>query len=372
MMNNAITGNKKIDEIDILKGLGIICVVMDHARISNRFFYTFEVGLFFIIAGYCFNNSMYNSTKSLASYIKKQTMRLYIPLITINIIFALLNNWFMKIGIYSDNPILVDETNKLVSFGLDSYYSAKDLIKQIVKIICMFDTTKMGGTTWFIRALLVITIAYAIMYRLLSGQLRNSMKQVVCVVVIVLLLGITVEEMLCGILPTIVIDMTIYFSLYCCGNLYRMMGGKPTDNYIRIIGGVILWMSYVIGQNYLVDDYVMKKLLYFVASIATWEIGVRLVALLPKNSIKRVLIYIGKNTMPIIFLNFIAFKVVIWLQIKIYYLPQYYLAAFPSYAHDWWWTICLCIVGILIPLGANIVYKKMKVIVINIRNTINE
>lgn len=107
------------------------------------------------------------------------------------------------------------------------------------------------------------------------------------------------------------------------------------------------------------SNYAIKSFLYFGASIATWEIGYRIVALFPENVIKNAIMYIGKNTMPIIFLNFISFKVIIWLQIKLYQLPQYYLAAFPSYAHDWWWKFFVCSVGILIPLGANIVYKEI-------------
>ena len=40
-----------LNELDVMKGIGIICAVMDHAGIPNFFFYPFEVSLFILLAG---------------------------------------------------------------------------------------------------------------------------------------------------------------------------------------------------------------------------------------------------------------------------------------------------------------------------------
>ena len=53
---------KRIEFIDIAKGIAIICIILGHLGSNqiNRIVFTFHVPIFFIITGY-FTNRIYNN-----------------------------------------------------------------------------------------------------------------------------------------------------------------------------------------------------------------------------------------------------------------------------------------------------------------------
>lgn len=67
---------KRINWIDMAKGLAIVCVVLGHSGYSTieLFVNSFHMPLFFIIAGYTFN-----SKKDASSFITQKSIRLLLP-----------------------------------------------------------------------------------------------------------------------------------------------------------------------------------------------------------------------------------------------------------------------------------------------------
>lgn len=60
--------------------------------------------------------------------------------------------------------------------------------------------------------------------------------------------------------------------------------------------------------------------------------------------------YIGENTMIILAFHFLSFKIISYIQLRIYNLPSYMLARFPIlYSENGWW-ILYSLVGIVIPI----------------------
>lgn len=74
--------------------------------------------------------------------------------------------------------------------------------------------------------------------------------------------------------------------------------------------------------------------------------------------INKLLVFIGQNTMPIILLHFLAFKVITYAQICLYGLPKFYLASFPILYNKPYWFIFYTIAGIFIPIILNVCVKK--------------
>ncbi len=71
---------KRIQYIDIAKGIGILAVVAGHSVLIDSFpqrlIYTFHMPLFFFLAGYCYNPDKY----SFATLLRKRIRQLLVPL----------------------------------------------------------------------------------------------------------------------------------------------------------------------------------------------------------------------------------------------------------------------------------------------------
>lgn len=79
------------------------------------------------------------------------------------------------------------------------------------------------------------------------------------------------------------------------------------------------------------------------------------------------LIYIGKNSLPILVMHQISFKIVTYIQVSVYKEPAYMLASFPVLYTDNGWWIIYSIVGVCVPL---ILYAGSKKIVSKIRGKV--
>ena len=68
----------------------------------------------------------------------------------------------------------------------------------------------------------------------------------------------------------------------------------------------------------------------------------------------------GRATMPIVILHFLSFKLVTWLGLLATGGEPYLLAAFPIYFTGGAWWLAYTAAGLVLPLAANAVYKKIK------------
>ena len=97
------------------------------------------------------------------------------------------------------------------------------------------------------------------------------------------------------------------------------------------------------------------------ASMAGWVL-VRSAACLtaPLPRVSAVLGYLGRATMPIVILHFLSFKLVTWLGLLATGGESYLLAAFPIYFTGGAWWLAYTAAGLVLPLAADAVYKKIK------------
>lgn len=144
--------NKRITEIDALRGFGIFMVVFGHSmtllpvdtsqifiiRYLHDIFWDFHMYLFFFIAGFCFKYSGYQKGME---FIKKKIVHLMIPYYVFNLIDVL------------PRAIFVDSVSK------------NRTVMQSLKDILFY-----GGDYWFLLVLFMVFAFYPAIYVCMYGK----------------------------------------------------------------------------------------------------------------------------------------------------------------------------------------------------------
>lgn len=137
---------KRYDWIDVAKGIGIILVVIGHSRLNTgivaRWIASFHMPLFFVLAGFCFDEMKY---PTLAAYVKRKLEALLYPYFTLSV---------LVVGMF-----------QLLYIGDDSVFGVKELFVEGTLKGSTF------GAFWFITALFCVEILYAGFARLVSHRI---------------------------------------------------------------------------------------------------------------------------------------------------------------------------------------------------------
>ena len=111
---NQISDKKKTrsNEIDIVKAIGIISMVAGHSDAPfTKFVYLFHMAIFFIASGYFYKDEYSYNIKSFILFFRRKLKQLWFPFFFWNSIFTLLNNFFIKINIYTNNNSIYEYVN---------------------------------------------------------------------------------------------------------------------------------------------------------------------------------------------------------------------------------------------------------------------
>ena len=133
---------------------------------------------------------------------------------------------------------------------------------------------------------------------------------------------------------------------------------KP--NVPAVVSSILIILLYGLCRLNDWGNDIFNHFLYAFSGLSAWIIAISIAGLIKEFWIGKALKYIGQNTLPIIFMQLLAFKLPMLLELFIYHLSWYYLAAFPSYSQNIFWQIILILSGLLISLGIHYIYKKIK------------
>ena len=155
--------------ISICKGIAIILMVMGHAEVPDllsNFIYVFHMPLFFIAAGYFFSRKYVDDPWS---FCQRRFKGLYIPFLKWSLVFLLLHNLWFHIG-------LLNERFGNWEGGVTHPYTAADFAARFMRIITSMSGYDefMAGAFWFFRGLLVASILFLVLYKLLDSKTRLS------------------------------------------------------------------------------------------------------------------------------------------------------------------------------------------------------
>ena len=116
--------------------------------------------LFFIAAGYFFSRKYLSDPWT---FISRRVKGLYVPFVTWAVIFLLLHNLWFRIG-------LLNEVYGNATGGVTHPYTEGDFW---YRLVCIFTNMSgydefMAGAFWFFRGLLLASVLFLLLYKLLS------------------------------------------------------------------------------------------------------------------------------------------------------------------------------------------------------------
>lgn len=356
---------KRNELIDILKGIAICLIVLGHTSfVGKTYIYLFHVAVFIIASGMFYNGKKITTLNELIEFIKKKLLRLYVPYVIINIIYLSLNNILLDTHIYSI------ETH--------NYYNLTDYGINIVKILLFRGVTELGGATWFLHLLFLISIGYAIFTFILNRiflEKYNMVKIAQCVLsIFYLIVGFVISNIdHYDIFDIYVITLNCYW-LFFIGNIFNDYKGiikKNKWSYLILLVNILLLIFLNdIGAIEISKNVYTSPLFFFTCSVIGWMLLYILSLFIEKKKIGKLFSFIGQESIYILLFHFVGFKIVNFL---IYCFVNHdinYVSGFPVSGKGLIYSIIYFVFGIAISLLLNNWFKSIKNVFKEVRRSI--
>lgn len=369
---------KRLAEIDIMRGLLIILMVMGHCGFPfTHWIFLFHMAAFFAISGFLFKRERFTSASEYGSFLLKRIRDLYLPYVLINLLFLLLNNFFVKINIYSDNPLFETATGQ----PLTQYLDTAAFFKKLLGIAFLYgELPQLSGSTWFFGVLFILLVVHGTLCFCIGKIKSNVLKIVISLLIVIGSLAFLIvfkygSLVLPGQLFFLRID--IAYLCFIIGVLFRFIN-KTLSKYRNgskreyVIISVIALVSFgllVFLNNYNDISIANASITSIYGLVLCSTLGFLLVysvsLLLSKLFItEMVFAFVGRHTRSIVMLHMVCFKIVTLLLIIIYAKEMYYLASFPILdsvgCYVW---IPYLFIGVSVPLLFSILWWKLSQIV---------
>ena len=354
-------------EIDLIKGLAIILMVIGHTETpAQNFIYLFHMAVFFMASGYLYQESASDSRATVKEYILRKIKSLWFPCALWTAIFSILRNVFIDLNIYTAEPMILAQVESRYA-EVTPYWTAKEIIINILKGCILPGNVQVGGSLWFLATLLHISVLYAVIDFGLKQVLRGKsvMNAQGIVSAVFLLIGYWFHVN--GIFLFGIVRM---FSLYCLfhlGYVFRkykdtLWNQPAAKTGLIMAGSFCLLLLYdrlggiALGENDFIDPVFMLT-----ASLAGWFLLYGGAVFLKKVPfLCKPIAYLGKNTLPIVILHLLAFKLVSFAGVFVNGNAPYLVAAFPVLYRGGLWWVAYTVVGIAVSLLINMLYQRIK------------
>lgn len=343
-------------KFSILKAIAIICVVLSHAGISGwlfNFVFIFHVPIFFICAGYFFNTKYLTDERT---YIVHRFKGLYLPFVRWSLFFLLIHNVLFPLGILS-------ETYGNAGGGVTHPYTWQQFSQHawsIVSNMSGYDQF-LCGAFWFFRALLLASIGFLLMFKLLnrSAQLRDYKHTAWGVLFITLLLitwKTTTHLNLTGVAQGGYREL-MGMAFMTAGFLLKQYEVCDKLNWKTALtsGTILLLASCFFPSSMVWNPNFTQFISLPLPAIAAFVMFTYISAWIDRHPglIKRTFAYIGEHALYIFAFHLVAFKVVSALKVWFYDLPWEAVGGHPvviTPANNWIWVILYLAAGVILPL----------------------
>ena len=354
---------KRMKNIDIARGIAMVLVVMGHCDnfkfwSIEKFSSLFFMQLFIFLSGIFFSENC-KSLKELFVTIKKKCLPIYKYYLKYEILFYLLTNLFLKIGFYNINILYGGKSIGYISLNIA-------FVKNIVKIIFLMGREPFCGAFWFLISLIFIIIEYSCINYLADKFFRsNDSKKLFFINImiwIMFLIGCIMNYTGFNI-PRLSPSFTLILFFHL-GNLYRKKGKIQFDNLALFVLCVLtLNILYYFGTISMNSNTYSNPIFLIICSFSGIYMVMYLSKFIEKNlkSISNILAYVGKNTLPIVALQFISFKFIMFIQYKLNFISYEELGILTGANNNNLIYILYVICGIFIPLVFSYMIQKMKI-----------
>lgn len=335
---------KRDSGMDIVKGIGIILMVLGHSgtRLS-RWIYLFHMALFFIVAGYCLKEEYSDSLHGFIKLLQKRIKSLYVPCLLFNLFIVLCHNSFYRMNLIGGGE-----------------YTVKDIITGICKCVLFSGGENLSAAMWFLRTMFLSTVLYAFTDLLVKKLMRKYVEPVKIAAFIVMLI---LSWMLNGIPNAKYLNCFTVLILFETGHLLKKIHFSVKLWY-ALAGLVILFVFYfftTVSIN-LTANEINDPVSFLLCSLCGFFMcSYAAVSLQRFHFIKVVLIYVGKHTLPIVMFHFLCMKLVTLLQIVVYKASRDRLSSHPYYISSGGWWLAYTAVGVILPLLLYAVFDRAKI-----------
>lgn len=350
--------------ISILKGIAIILMVIGHAEapgLITNFIYTFHMPLFFMAAGYFFSRKYLSDPWT---FIGKRFKGLYIPFLKWGFIFLLLHNVWFHFGI-------LNEQYGNWTGGVTHPYTLNTAVSRAVMMITSMSGYDefIAGAFWFFRGLLVASIVFLILYRLLDSRTRFSPELSVLLICISMVLFTWLHIYFgfrISVIPNGGWRETWGIFFFGAGVLFRSYEARIRQHWgITLLYAAFLCFAaynHFSGMN---NGAGMRDLITLPLTGVIGFLFIHHISTVIErrdNILRRLLVFIGDNTLYIFILHILAFKPISALKIWYYGLEPEQIGCHMVIHFnntDFFW-ILYSIAGVALPLFALRGYRVVK------------
>lgn len=354
--------------ISISKGIAIILMVMGHANCPgqlNTFIYEFHMPLFFISAGFFFSTRYINEE---ATFVKRRIKGLYLPFVKWSVAFLLLHNLFFKLG-------LLNEQYGNSAGGVTHPYQWHTMQQRLWNIVTAMSSYDefLAGAFWFFRALLVASILHLVLFKMFAFLAtktgRESQPTTIGALVCMTTLGLAAWQTGEGLRITTIVQggyrdiMGTFF--FGCGFIFSQH--KETYkatwwNTVLLFAVTLLFSLHASScMDFRPDIWRCLKLPVPAICGTLFVYNISLYIDRKEGVAKRLLTYCGDNTLSVLVLHLLSFKLVSLLKIWCYGLDIAHIGSHTvvhvNESSDGFWML-YTIVGVGVPLVLTYVYRK--------------
>ncbi|MBQ6380591.1 MAG: acyltransferase family protein [Clostridia bacterium] len=280
----------RIDYIDIMKGLGILLVVLGHlvSEKQHQLIYAFHMPLFYLLSGMTAKRSL--SIKS----IKKIFDSLYRPYVVI---------------------IAVDFLLMLILIKLQAEGSMKDLMIQSLKAVIGLGSTAINGPIWFLFSIMLIKLFYSFVAQIKN----NTLFHIILTTVIVISVAFVFLQNYFTYDNRIIFFQTIpgmmFFGIgFYCKDVFQLVSKQYQKRKAFIIIAAVVLSGLFVFLTYLNGTVDMHRCMYAkpYLFICNALLGIAALFILSNfidnakflNKIKKVLLFFGKNSIIILITHY--------------------------------------------------------------------
>ena len=351
MMENTISTRRRDPVVDVIRGIGILLVVVGHSGTNFwRFIYLFHMPLFIMLSGYLYRVSDLKKT------IKNKVVRLWVPFVAFNTFFTIFHNLFLKLHYISGNA---DTTE-------NGTITLKDVVGRTIHWCLLDGGTQLGGVMWFFKTLFQVSIMYAIIDLLLKRWFEGDKLLFVQTVFAFVTLWAGWMMHIRNWNPWGMGIVCSSYILYHLGviaqNLHFQLKEKKSLMWLGAVSisfAILLILNAGGGIVLLGENTYPNPMFLLLCSIIGWVYVYSMAQILVEfPAIGGALAFLGRHTIWVAALHFLAFKLVTTIGLMISGGDVYCRETFPFYFTGSLWPLVYTVVGVAFPLLSEIVWQK--------------
>jgi len=342
---------------DVIKGLGILAVVLGHAGIQGYFVSTYHLALFFFVSGHFYNDK---HTADLFAFFGKKLEKLWWPTFKYTLFFLLLHNVFVSLR-------FIEGTVPHGNFLPGEYINGYEMLREVILTFWGQHLEVLSGPMWFIFPLLIGLVLFSIVRKISTKlPIKVALYGEFLVIIGLYFFGIFLIEKPIYVpfwSETAFLVLPIIYFGFASKNFIRKFVPKKL---LFLLLGVVISVGIL---HYCVTHQIViilseKRYHDPVLFLAVTMIGIYMNLLLGEliskmSSLKKLFSYMGEKSFHIMALHFLCFKTINFAYISIHHLSYSLMPQVVISTTIKWWPLYV-LAGIGIPLCIVCVYDYCK------------